>query len=425
MQSLRRKQWLAIATLLVAVCIVFGGGFYTGGVFVLPLAGYVHSTRARISTLFAVSGLTSAISSYFVGGLLDRFRVKWIMASCLALCGLSMLFLSRAQDFHHLLAGYALLGVGMIAGTNLCAAFVISRSFAQARGKLLGLIFAGESAGGMVMTLVAAHVLAHYGRHQGWRAAYVALALPMLLIAVPMVLLCMRDLPVVGSAPSATQSQTAPPGLELAQALRTRSFWYLAAAWFCSAFGFSAEIAHVIPSLVAGGFAAAVAASFWSLTLACKAAGQLGLGAIADWIGAPVTWMVCFLCGSVAILILSTASPAHPLAVLAYVVLGGPALGGTIVLAPVVQAYSLGVKRFGSIHGLLLVLSQTGFMVGPVVTGFIFDLTRSYRVGFAIISALFALAGIAVFHCAPLSSLMPAEPGPPKAAAAIGELPAS
>jgi MFS family permease len=410
MHSLRQRQGLVIATLLVAVFVVFGGGFYTGGVFVLPLAGYFHSTRARVSTLFAISGLTSAISSYVVGWLLDRFPIRWIMASCLGLCGLSMLFLSRAQDFRHLLAGYAVLGMGLIAGTNLCAAFTISRSFQQARGKLLGLIFAGESAGGMVMTLVAAHVLVHYGRHQGWRAAYVALALPMLLIATPMVLLCMRDLPVAGSTPTPAQPQVAPPGLELAQALRTRSFWYLATAWFCSAFGFSAEIAHVIPSLVAGGFAAAMAASFWSMALACKAAGQLGLGAIADWIGARVTWTACFMAGAVAIVILSLASPSHPISVLVYVVIGGPALGGTIVLAPVVQAYSLGVKRFGSIHGLLLVLSQLGFMIGPVITGWIFDLTHSYRDGFAIIAALFALAGLAVFRCAPLSRLLPAEP---------------
>ncbi|HLH76150.1 MAG TPA: MFS transporter [Candidatus Binataceae bacterium] len=409
MHSLRQRQWLVVATLLVAVFVVFGGGFYTGGVFVLPLASYFHTTRARVSTLFAISGLTSAISSYFVGWLLDRFTIKWIMASCLGLCGLSMLFLSRAQDFSHLLVGYALLGTGLIAGTNLCAAFTISRSFQQARGKLLGLIFAGESAGGMVMTLIAAHVLVHYGHHQGWRVAYVALALPMLLVAVPIVLLCMRDLPVVNTAGRA-QPQTAPPGLELAQALRTRSFWYLATAWFCSAFGFSAEIAHVIPSLVAGGFATAVAASFWSLALACKAAGQLGLGAIADWIGARVTWGACFIAGAIAILVLGAASPSHPISVLVYVLLGGPALGGTIVLAPVVQAYSLGVKRFGSIHGLLLVLSQIGFMVGPVITGWIFDLTHSYREGFAIIATLFALAAMAIFRCAPLSRLLPTEP---------------
>ena len=58
------------------------------------------------------------------------------------------------------------------------------------RGVAMGLVFAGTSAGASVMTLATSYAAAH----AGWRAAYLLLALPMLVVALPLQFLTAKTL---------------------------------------------------------------------------------------------------------------------------------------------------------------------------------------------------------------------------------------
>ena len=60
----------------------------------------------------------------------------------------------------------------------------------------MGLTFAGTSLGGAVMIVVANKAIA-FG---GWRAGYVAMALPMLMIVAPLVLFVVRSRPSARNA---------------------------------------------------------------------------------------------------------------------------------------------------------------------------------------------------------------------------------
>jgi hypothetical protein len=73
------------------------------------------------------------------------------------------------------------------------------------------------------MTLVANAAIARHG----WRGGYVALAIPMIVVAIPIIVLMVRSRPPQVGART-TMPGAAPaldvPGFELAEAARTRSF---------------------------------------------------------------------------------------------------------------------------------------------------------------------------------------------------------
>lgn len=413
MDSSKRKQW-EVATAIFVVCfIVFGAVFYSPGVFLLPLSRFFHWTRAETATLFTISAFCGMIGSYVVGWLLDRMSVKPVMAGGVALAGIGFIVLSRSNSFGELAIGYSMLGVGVIASTLLPAIVVITRSFDKTRGTVLGVVIAGESAGGMAMVNLASRVLAHYGPVEGWRDAYISLAIPVLLIALPLVLIFVEDLPpistsVAGAAPDSEGKQSSGElaGFELLPAMKTGTFWLLAWAMFGGGFSLAGEVAHVIPGLVGFGYAATTAALVWSIALGIKSVGQFGFGVVADWLTARLTYTITGIAAGVAVIILIAGAYTN-IAVLLFVVINGVTIGTPIVLIPIVQAESLGLRQFATIQGLMNVFSTAGVMLAPVVVAQLFDVTRSYAAGYTLLGVVYITTGIAIFYCAPLSALQP------------------
>ena len=53
--------------------------------------------------------------------------------------------------------------------------------------------------------------------------------------------------------------------------------------------------------------------------------------------------------------------------------------GGTIPLMPAIQADYFGTKNFGAIMGFMSLASLAGSLISPVIAGWFFDSTGSYR----------------------------------------------
>ena len=84
-----------------------------------------------------------------------------------------------------------------------------------------------------------------------------------------------------------------------------------------------------------------------------------------------------------------------------FVLIFGLIVAGPIVLSPLVVAESLGVKRYGSLMGLVGFPFTLGLAIGPLAAGAIYDLTASYARAFEL-CALIAIVGVAVsLSCVP------------------------
>ena len=395
-----RQAWIIAASVFVTLFLVWGGGVNTGPVFLPPLLKYFGWTRARVSTLGSAGALMAGVCGPLVGWLVDRIEARRVMLLGALTTGIGFLAASRSDTYYALLAANLIIAMGVTAATLIPASLVIASWFGERRGLAMGLTFAGTSLGGAAMIVIANKAIA-FG---GWRAGYLAMALPMVLIVAPLVLFVVRGRPSSGSViGESILQQPAPlvlPGVELSEALRTRSFWLIGIAEFFYACAIGGILVHVVVYLIAAGYTASLAASSLSMIYLMSTFGKLSMGPSADRLSPRIVLSVVFGGASVGTLLLLGAKSGPMLA--GFIVLVGIASGTPLVLLPLVFIQSLGLKRLGSVQGVAGVFFTIGAAVGPVAAGRIFDVSGSYAIAFGVFAAMWLGAALAIYACIPL-----------------------
>ncbi|MGA7869317.1 MAG: MFS transporter [Candidatus Binatus sp.] len=148
----------------------------------------------EFSTLASAGALMAGACGPLVGCLVDRIDARRVMLVGAITVGVGFIAANRCDSYYPLLAADLMVAIGVTAATLIPASLVIASWFEERRGLAMGLTFAGTSLGGAVIIVVANKAIA-FG---GWRAGYVAMALPMLVIVAPLVLF------VVGVVPCGT-----------------------------------------------------------------------------------------------------------------------------------------------------------------------------------------------------------------------------
>jgi len=394
-----RHAWIVAASVFVTLFLVWGGGVNTGPVFLPPLLKYFGWTRARVSTLGSAGALMAGVCGPLVGWLVDRIEARRVMLLGALTTGIGFLAASRSDTYYGLLAANLIVAIGVTAATLIPASLVIASWFGERRGLAMGLTFAGTSLGGAAMIVIANRAIA-FG---GWRAGYVAMAAPMVLIVAPLVLFVVRGRPSSGSVGELKHKQPAPvvlPGVELSEAFRTRSFWLIGIAEFFYACAIGGILVHLVVYLIAAGYTASLAASSLSMIYLMSTFGKLSMGPSADRLSPRIVLSVVFGGAALGTLLLLGARSGPMLA--GFIVLVGIASGTPLVLLPLVFIQSLGLRRLGSVQGVAGIFATFGAAVGPVAAGRIFDLSGSYAIAFGVFAAMWLGAALAISACIPL-----------------------
>jgi MFS family permease len=397
--SKREKQgWVIVASLFATLVLVFGSGYNTGSVFVPPLIKYFGWSSLKVSSLQSLLAVSAGVSGPLIGRLLDRVEARVVMIGGALIAGCAWLLASRADSFSVLLIAYLMMGVGLSAATLLPAALIIANWFGARRGLAMGMTFAGSSFGGAVMAPIAGHAIAWGG---SWRTGYLVLAIPMLVIVIPMVLLLIRTRPddAPGQKVTVEQAASALPGFELSEALRTRSFWMLCIAQFLYATLAAGVGLHFIRYMVGLGYKADFGLRLLSVVFLYTTAGKLIMGFASDRISPRAALIVNFIGAAIGMVLIFGAQ--NPRVVYPFIAIFGLTLGAPLVLIPLLTAECLGLKRFGAIAGVAGVFNTAGAFVGPMMLGKIFDVTGSYSVAFQICFVLSLLGGAATYACLP------------------------
>jgi len=268
-------------------------------------------------------------------------------------------------------------------------------------------VMGGQSLGGMVMAPMVGYAIAR----GGWRVGELVLAIPMFVIVTPIVLALVRSHPPEAVTEASAVAAEIPevqrgrdifadvPGLEVAQALRTRSFWLIVLAQFLYPLAAAGAFVHMVAYLSGIGYSDTVAALALSLVMLFATFGQPLMGVVADRIGGRRSLALAFGMLAVSLVLLLAATQTAVLVL--FVVIFGLIVAGSIVLTPLVVAESLGVKRYGSLMGLVGFPFTLGLACGPLAAGAIYDLTTSYARAFELCAAI-SIAGVVIsLMCVP------------------------
>lgn len=395
-----RQAWIVAASVFITLFLVWGGGVNTGPVFLPPLLKYFGWTRARVSTLGSAGALMAGACGPFIGWLVDRIEARRVMLLGAIVTGAGLLAASRVHSYYPLLAANLMIAMGVTAATLIPASLVIAGWFSERRGLAMGLTFAGTSLGGAVMIVVANKAIA-FG---GWRAGYVAMALPMLMIVAPLVFFVVRSRPSARNAsPELAHTDVEPivmPGVELIEAFSTRSFWLIAIAEFFYACAIGGILVHLVVYLIGAGYTASLSASSLSMIYLMSTLGKLSMGPSTDRLSPRTVLSLVFGGAAVGTILLFAAKSGLMLA--GFIVLVGVAAGTPLVLLPLVFIQSLGLKRLGSVQGAAGIFATIGAAIGPVAAGRIFDVTGSYAIALGVFAAMWLGAALAIYACIPL-----------------------
>jgi MFS family permease len=235
-------------------------------------------------------------------------------------------------------------------------------------------------------------------------AAYFTLALMVLVIPTSLILAFIRTRPAGAAADRPAQQVNDVPGLELSPALRTRQFWILVAVQVLATIGMFGTFFYMVPFLIQSGYASSSAALAMSFINAAAGLGLLVMGALCDRFGGRrVLPLIALQLGLSSLLLLGARSATGwALYVGAFLLLFGMVVGFATIV-PVVLAELFGLRRFGTLSGLLGMASSLAMAAGPMVVGVVFDATNSYTTAFELSAMLCFVAAAAAFALSPIA----------------------
>ena len=393
------RHWIVIGVLFVSWFMVWGGGANTGPVFFVPVLKTFGWSRTRLSFGYAVAAFSAGAAGPLIGWLVDRFDVRKVMVAGVAMVVCGYLALAHTHAYGQFVLINLGLGLGFVACTAIPASKVVANWFEARRGMAMGVMLSGASIGGAIFTPVMARVIAGYG----WRGAYVVLAVLIGAITIPLLTVFLRSRPDAEAAPATAEREAAPTapmtlaGLEIKEALVSRSLWLIALAQFITFSLWSGLGQHFVAYLVGIGYTPQFSSQMLGLFYLITTGGTLLSGPISDRITARYAFALTSILSALSMLLMLGSRQMAALA--AYVAVGGMMCGASGVLMPLLILEALGMKRYGALMGISGIFGTLGFAAGPVVTGRIFDLTGSYAGALWMFAAAMVVCTLAALAC--------------------------
>jgi len=294
------------------------------------------------------------------------------------------------------------LSFGFQAGFNQATLASVNHWFRRKRGLAMAIVQTGQAIGGVVIfPLVAVAVL-----NLGWRIAAVLSGLVVLLL-LPLVLLIRRSPESMGLLPDGEPA--APPGLRPAaswavpaldeerefttrEALRTSTFWLLAAFHGLRNIPYAGVTVHLVPLLIWKGLDEPAAAFYVGLT----SLATVVIRPLTGWLGDRQSKQTI---GAVGVLL-----GAAGLVVLAY----GDGAWWALVLFAVLFSFGDGINsvtwalvgdvfgraHFATIRGWISMFQSFASMPAAVFTGWVYDRTQSYTYALLMFIVCYGASGV-------------------------------
>jgi len=385
--------------IIVAVCFclqaVGWGIFNSLGVFLKPLMDEFAWPRSLAASTTSAGLLIAGTSAIFLGRLSDKYGPRLTMAvSGLFLGGGFMLLFKVETIWHMYLYMSLLVGIG-VGGTDAVLLSTTTRWFVKHRGMMIGIVKVGTGVGMLVMPLL----INYFIDNLGWRTAFVILGIVCLVTYVCGAQFLVRDplkkgLVAYGSEGTDPQAgDVMEAGVSLKTASRSLPFWLIGGAFFVVFFCAATILIHVVPHAIDLGISPSNAAKILATVGTLSIAGRFVMGAAGDRIGNCTALIICFGFLTTGTIWLQFADNLWMLGLFA--VVHGFAHGGFFALIAPILADHFGTRDQGVILGIIIFISNLGSAIGPILAGYIFDVTGSYGMIFMILS-LMGFAGILV-----------------------------
>ena len=254
-------------------------------VFLKPLAAEFGWTRGQTSLGYSAIAFSSAIFGIFWGFLADRYGTRWFGLIGAIVMVAALYSLSSQSSLFHFYGFYFLFGAfgNAIIATPLFAN--VGFWFTHHPGLALGITAAGGAFGQGVVPYLVGIII----ETDGWRSAYIYMAIIYGLIAIPLSLL-------IRESPLREHARKAPTDVASDFVLSEKEvvIWISIAVLFCCNC-MSVPIVHLVPLLTDSGYSLETATQVLMVLMLAGVAGRIFGGKLGDSIGALPAYMIMSL----------------------------------------------------------------------------------------------------------------------------------
>ena len=379
---------MVVGAALIIMAVMYGA-YNSFGIFFKPVLTDFNWTRAVTSGGLSLSWIVHGLLGIIMGRLTDRFGPRVVLTICGFLLGLGYLLMSQIGTVWQLYLFYGvIIGAGM-GGSWVPIVSTVARWFVKRRNLMTGIVLSGVSIGTLIGAPVASRLISAYD----WRMSYVIVGGIVLVVAVLTAQLLRRDptqarqRPYGGSKVEKQEFVSETHSLSLREAVHTQQFWLTSGMFFCFGFLLYTIMTHIVLHAIELGISYISAANILATIGGLSIVGRIVLGSAADRFGNRQVFIIGFILMAATLFWLVPAKEVWRLYLFAVVF--GFAFGGCATSESSLVAGLFGLSSHGLILGTINVLGFTfGAAIGPLIAGYIFDVTSSYQLAFIVCGAM-------------------------------------
>jgi MFS family permease len=364
-------SWFRLGICIVAATILSAGMW--GVILVLPQVQAEFGVgRGDASLSYTATMLGFAAGNFLLGRFVDRFGIAAVMLAASLALGAGFAAAATAPNIQLFALAQALVGIATAAGFGPLIADV-SHWFRRRRGIAVAAAACGNYLAGAIWPLALRGTIAE----DGWRAAYLVAALVCVAGVLPLTLLLRRRMPLssmVAGAPGG-------PDVPLDSGLSPRALqWILALAGIGCCVAMSMPQVHIVAYCADLGYGVSVGAEMLSLMLFAGIVSRLASGFLADAIGGVRTLLLGSILQGLALVLYLPFTGLASLYVVSMIF--GLSQGGIVPSYAIIVREYLPAREAGARIGFVIMATILGMALGGWMSGWIFDLTGSYRMAF-------------------------------------------
>lgn len=382
--------WFVVVSCVLIMALEYAPLVSCASLFVTPITEDLGFARSGYMLVSSISTIVMILLAPFVGKIMSKKCMHKVLVCCVAGVSISYGMYSVANSLPAFYAIAVLVGVFASGSTMLPVSIVITNWFQKQRGLAMSIAMAGSGIGGAILSPLIAKMIAE----NGWRYTYVALAIMMFVVLVPVTTIIIRQKPAdkgmqpygFGEAENAKKASTEKEwNVSLKELRKTSLFWaFVVGIALISVTG--SIISHIPSAITDAGYSATKAASITSLYLAIAVPGKLVLGHVFDKYGAKAGILfgnVIFTLSVGALLFIE----AEPMLYVMAILFGFGTCIGT-VSGSVLTSKLFGTEYYAETYGFVSVFVNAGFAVGSPLIAAVYDVTGSYNTAWIIVIVL-------------------------------------
>ena len=381
--------WIVIAGGL-GMSITAGINFHGFGNFIIPLTNEFGWNRTTISGLFSLARMESGLLGPLEGWLVDRVGPRRLMIFGIPLMGVGYILMSRVNSLAAFFFVYIFaITLGNSLGMSTPMAAAVANWFNRKRGLAFGIMWSGVGLGGFFVPAVGWLIAAY-----NWRIASIVIGVFIIVMGIPIAALMRHRPEPYGYMPDGEEPDTDDETGEVRrrqqpdlsqdftarEALMTSSFWYLTLSIAARSLVSGGVGLHLVPYFVDLGASDVFAATLAGAVGVLSIPGRFGLSAVSDYLNRRYVMAVSLFLMTIAIVFMARATSVTQ--VLPFLVLYAAAQGGISVIPQSLIAEYFGRRAYATIQGFRGTIQMIGIIIGPLVSGYVFDTTGSYEWAF-------------------------------------------